>query len=78
MYQGTHPAIAAALSRVTAAGKRLTAGGDVTLGVHPNMLVVDGHPPARPDAAIVELAALLHDHLVGELRVVPVCEVLMP
>ena len=69
MYPGTHPAIAAALSRVTSAGKRLTAGGDLTLGVHPNMLVVDGHPPARPDASIVELAALLHDHLVGELRI---------
>lgn len=69
MYPGTHPAIATALSRVTAAGKRLTAAGDVTVGVHPNALVVDGRVPARPDAAIVDLAALLHDHLVGELRV---------
>src|SRR5688572_26526162 len=69
MYPGTHPAIAAALSRVTAAGKRLTAAGDVTVGVHPSALVVDGRVPARPDAAIVDLAALLHDHLVGELRV---------
>jgi hypothetical protein len=69
MYPGTHPAIASALSRVTAAGQRLTAAGDVTVGVHPNALVVDGRVPARPDAAIVDLAALLHDHLVGELRV---------
>jgi len=69
MYPGTHPAIAVALSRVTSAGKRLTTGGDVTLGVHPDMLVVEGRVPARPDAAIGDLAALLHDRLVGELRV---------
>ena len=69
MYPGTHPAIASALARVAAAGQRLTVAGDVTVGVHPNALVVDGRVPARPDAAIVDLAALLHDHLVGELRV---------
>jgi HEAT repeat protein len=69
LYPGTHPAIAAALSRITAAGARLTAGGDVTLSIHPDMLVVGGRVPARPDAAIGELAALLHDRLVGELRV---------
>ena len=69
LYPGTHPAIAASLSRVTSAGKRLTAAGDVTLGIHPDMLVVDGRAPARPDTAIGELAALLHDRLVGELRV---------
>ena len=69
MYPGTHPSITAALSRVTAAGKRLTATGDVTVGVHPAMLVVEGKVPARPDSAIGELAALLHDRLVGELRV---------
>jgi len=69
MYPGTHPSIAVALSRVTSAGKRLTTTGDVTLGVHPDMIVVEGRVPARPDAAIGDLAALLHDHLVGELRV---------
>ena len=69
MYPGTHPAIAVALSRVTSAGKRLTGGGDVTLGVHPDVIVVEGRVPARPDAAIGDLAALLHDRLVGELRV---------
>jgi hypothetical protein len=69
MYPGTHPAIAVALSRVTSTGKRLTSSGDVTLGVHPDMIVVEGRVPARPDAAIGDLAALLHDRLVGELRV---------
>jgi HEAT repeat protein len=69
MYPVTHPSIAAALSRVTSAGKRLTAAGDVTLAVHPAMIVVEGRTPARADSAISELAALLHDRLVGELRV---------
>jgi HEAT repeat protein len=69
MYPVTHPSIAAALSRVTAAGKRLTATGDVTLAVHPALILVEGRAPARADSAIGELAALLHDRLVGELRV---------
>jgi HEAT repeat protein len=69
MYPGTHPAIAVALSRVTSTGKRLTSSGDVTLGVHPDVIVVEGRVPARPDAAIGDLAALLHDRLVGELRI---------
>jgi len=68
LYPGTHPSIAVALSRVTAAGKRLTTHGDVAIGVHPDMLVIEGREP-RPDAAIGELAALLHDRLVGEFRV---------
>jgi hypothetical protein len=69
MYPVTHPSIAAALARVTSAGKRLTAVADVTLAVHPAMIVVEGLAPARTDSAIVELAALLHERLVGELRV---------
>jgi hypothetical protein len=69
LYPGTHPAIAVALSRVTAAGKRLTVAGDITLGVHPDILVVEGRVPARTDASIGELASLLHDRLVGELRI---------
>ena len=69
LYPGTHPAIAVALSRVTAASKRLTVAGDITLGVHPDMLVVEGRVPARADASIGDLASLLHDRLVGELRV---------
>jgi hypothetical protein len=69
LYPGTHPAIRAALSRVSSATGRLTAAGDVTLTVHPDVLMIDGRAPTRPDAAIGELAALLHDRLVGELRI---------
>jgi hypothetical protein len=69
LYPGTHPAIRAALSRVSSASGRLTAAGDVTLTVHPEMLVIDGRAPVRPDLAIPELASLLHERLVGELRI---------
>jgi hypothetical protein len=68
LYPGTHPAIRAALARVAATAARLTAAGDVTLTVQPDMLTIDGRAPARPDPAIAELAALLHERLVGELR----------
>ena len=69
LYPGSHPAIRAAVARVSAAGARLTAAGDVTLAVHPDTLVIDGRVPARPEPAIGELASLLHDRLVGEFRV---------
>jgi HEAT repeat protein len=71
LYPGTHPAIAGALSRVASSSRRLTAAGAVTLGVHPDVLVMDGRLPGRPDPAITELAQLLHERLVGELRVMP-------
>jgi HEAT repeat protein len=69
LYPLTHPSIAASLSRVTASAKRLTASGTITLGIHPSGIIVEGRGPARPDGAIGELACLLHDRLVGELRI---------
>ena len=69
LYPSTHPAIQSSLSRVVAASNRLTTGGDVTLTVHPGLLVIDGKAPARADAAIGEFAELLHDRLVGSLRI---------
>jgi HEAT repeat protein len=69
LYPATHPAIQGALSRVVNASKRLTDSGDVTITVMPGMLVIDGRAPARPDPSIGEFAELLHDRLVGELRI---------
>ena len=69
LYPPTHPAIRGALARVLSAAERLTATGDVTFTVHPDQLVIDGHAAARPDQAIGELAALLHERLVGELTI---------
>ncbi len=69
LYPATHPSIQASLSRVTAAAGRLVPTGEITLTVHPDTLVIDGQTPARPDQAISELAELMHDRLVGALRV---------
>lgn len=69
LYPATHPAIQTSLARVLAAASRLIPASDVTLTVHPDAIVIDGRAPVRPDPAIGELAELLHDRLVGELRV---------
>jgi hypothetical protein len=37
--------------------------------VLPDALVIDGRTPVRPDPSIAELADLLHDRLIGELRI---------
>jgi hypothetical protein len=68
LYPLTHPAIQASLARVVSATGRLTGEADVTLVIHPDRIVIDGKAPARPDAAIGELAGLLHDRLIGTLR----------
>ena len=69
LYPATHPAIQASLSRVSAVASRLIQATDLTLTVRPDALVIEGRAPARPDPAIPELAALLHERLVGALRV---------
>jgi len=69
LYPATHPAIQGALARVVNASQRLTAERDVTLTVLPDALVIDGRTPSKPDASIGEFAELLHDRLVGELRI---------
>lgn len=69
LYPPTHPAIQASLSRLELATARLITAGEVTLTVHPDVLLVEGRSLARPDPAVAELAGLLHERLVGELRV---------
>ena len=69
LYPDGHPAITSSLSRLVESATRVTAGGPLTITVLPEALQVDGRAAARPDAAIGELAVLLHQHLVGELRV---------
>jgi hypothetical protein len=65
LYPPTHPAIRGSLARVSSAASRLTAAGDVMLTVHTDHLVIDGRAAVKPDHAIGELAALLHERLVG-------------
>ena len=69
LYPDGHPAITGSLSRLVDAAARATAGGAMTITVLPDSLLVDNRKPVKPEAAIGELAGLLHDHLVGELRV---------
>ena len=69
LYPRTHPSIQAALLRVTAAAGRLIPADDLVLTIHPDMLVIDGRSPQRPDAAIGELAVLMHERLIGEIRI---------
>jgi hypothetical protein len=69
LYPATHPSIQASLSRVTSAATRLMPVKEVTIAVLRDTLMIDGRAPARPDQAINELAGLMHDRLIGALRV---------
>jgi hypothetical protein len=68
LYPATHPSIQASLARVMNAADRLISGDDVQITVLPDTLAVDGRAPAKPDGAVIELAELMHDRLVGALR----------
>lgn len=69
LYPAEHPAIRGALARVEEAARRITAAASVTIAVLPDSLTIDGRLPAKADATIGELAAMLHERLVGELRI---------
>ncbi|HEY5617192.1 MAG TPA: HEAT repeat domain-containing protein [Vicinamibacterales bacterium] len=69
LYPRTHPSIQASLSRVTAAAGQFIPTDDILLTVHPDTLVIEGRSPERPDSAIGELAALMHERLIGALRI---------
>lgn len=71
LYPPAHPAIAATLGRivqVTSAANQVRA---MTMTVLPDGLQLGGRSSARPDAALAELAVLLHSHLIGEMTVHP-------
>lgn len=67
MYPATHPAIQAALARIAEAGKQATSYGAFSITVLPDSLLVGGRGFAKPESSVVELATLLHQHLIGEL-----------
>jgi HEAT repeats/PBS lyase HEAT-like repeat len=69
LYPDGHPAIALSLGRLVDAARRLIADGPVAVMVLPQNLLVENRAIPRPDTAIGELSSLLHDHLIGELRV---------
>jgi len=69
LYPGEHPAVATALVAVTAAAEAATTPAMLQFAVLPDALTVDGRAMARPDAAVMDLAALLHRHQVGQLSI---------
>ena len=68
LYPDGHPAITGALSRLVESANRATVMGPLTITVEPGALTIDGRAPGRDDPAMGELARLLHDHLVGEVK----------
>src|SRR5256885_8667639 len=71
LYPGGHPAIAATLGRIAHITSAAAMAAPLRLRVLPDGLLLDDRSPARPDAALSELAVLLHSHLIGELTVNP-------
>lgn len=71
LYPAEHPAAASALTQVVEAARAAAADTEIRLTVFPDTLAVDGRRPARADAAVGELAALLHAHQVGQLAISP-------
>ena len=71
LYPAGHPAIATTLGRIVAMTSAEHLTEPLRVGVLARGLQIDGRAPARPDAAIGELAVLLHDHLIGEITVQP-------
>jgi HEAT repeat protein len=69
LYPATHSAIGAALDRTVAAAQRLALDRDVVLEVQPHALLIDRRLAERSDGAIAEVAALLHERLVGTFRI---------
>jgi hypothetical protein len=69
LYPGSHPAIAASLSRLAQATSRLTEGGPFRLLVRADTLLLDGAMAAKPDPAVAELADVLYRHVIGALTV---------
>lgn len=71
LYPGTHPAIATTLGRLAELTAPPHLATPLRLRVTPDNLLLGGLSAARVDAAVRELAELLHGHLVGEITVQP-------
>jgi hypothetical protein len=71
LYPGEHPAVATALGALTQTAQTATAASVLRLAVMPDTLTVDGRSIIRPDAAVSDLALLLHVHQVGQLSIHP-------
>jgi HEAT repeat protein len=71
LYPAAHPAIATTLARLVDLTRAANGSSALKITVLPTSLLLEGRSPVRVDAAVGELAALLHEHLVGELTIHP-------
>ena len=71
LYPEGHPAITATLGRIVQLTSTTSLPRPLVVTVLPDGLLLDERAPARVDAAVVELAVLLHSHLIGQLVVHP-------
>jgi hypothetical protein len=71
LYPPAHPAIKATLGRIAQVTAAESLATTLRITVLPDGLLLDGRTAPRPDAALGELAALLHGHLIGELLIHP-------
>jgi hypothetical protein len=71
MYPAGHPAIGNTLGRVAEITSDARLTGPMNISVAPDSLLLDDRPPSRADAAVSELAELLHSHLIGAVTVHP-------
>ena len=69
LYPAAHPAAVASLLRLVELTSARELQAPLRITALADRLLVDGQPPAPPDSAVAELAALLHDHSIGELTV---------
>jgi hypothetical protein len=69
LYPAAHPAIAATLGRIVQITSLEALPRPLRIGVLPDGLLLDDRPPLKPDAAVSELAVILHSHLIGQLIV---------
>ena len=67
LYPAGHPAVTAALARLTATTATVTGVEPFRMAVLPQGLLLDGRAPAQTDQAVPELARLLHQHLISGL-----------
>jgi hypothetical protein len=71
LYPAGHPAIAATLGRIAQITSPAALPEPLVVTVLPDGLLLDERAPSRPEAALAEMAGLLHSHLIGQLTVHP-------
>jgi hypothetical protein len=71
LYPPGHPAIAATLGRIAQITSVGTLARPLRISVLPDGLLLEERPPLRSDAAVSEMAVILHGHLIGQLTVHP-------